>query len=107
MLLKIKALRKEQGLTQRAVAERIGCSQKSIDCWEKGMSEPTAGFICALADCSMCSTDYLLGREDDCGNVNVLYPAKAAEQQLLIDYATLSDENKKTLLDFAEFLRSK
>ena len=107
MLLKIKTLRKEQGMSQRAVAERIGCSQKSVDCWEKGLSEPTAGFICALADCFLCSTDFLLGREDDCGNVNVVYPARAGEQQLLLDYASLSEENKKALLSFAAFLRTR
>ena len=107
MLLKIKSLRKEREMSQRAVAVRIGCSQKSVDCWEKGLSEPTAGFICALADCFMCTTDYLLGREDDCGNVNVIYPAKAGEQQLLLDYAALSEDKRKSLLAFAAFLRTR
>ena len=104
---RIKQLRLENDLSQRDLAARVGCSQKSVDCWEKGLSEPTAGFICTLADCFSCSTDFLLGREDDCGNVNVIYPANIGEQQLLLDYASLSDEDRRMLLSFARFLNAK
>ena len=64
---RIKTLRMENDMSQRTLAGKIGCSQKSVDYWEKGLSEPTAGFICALADCFSCSADYLLGLEDELG----------------------------------------
>ncbi|MDE6618003.1 MAG: helix-turn-helix domain-containing protein, partial [Clostridiales bacterium] len=82
-MLRIKTLRKEQSLSQRALAQKIGSSQKSIDYWEKEKAEPTAKFICALADCFGCSTDFLLGREDDFGNVNVQSDLSAGENKLL------------------------
>ncbi len=50
-MLRIKSLRTENNFSQRALAERIGSSQKAVDYWEKEKSEPTAKFICALADC--------------------------------------------------------
>ena len=62
-MLRIKSLRTKNNFSQRALAERIGSSQKAVDYWEKEKSEPTAKFICALADCFGCSADYLLGRD--------------------------------------------
>ncbi len=70
-MLRIKQLRQENNLSQRALADRILCSQTSVDYWEKGTAEPKAHFIIALADCFGCTTDYLLGREDDFGNVTL------------------------------------
>ena len=104
---RIKVLRLENDLSQRALAEKIGCSQKSIDGWEKGLSEPTAGFICALADCFACSADYLLGREDDFGNINVSYGIPERQSELLRDYAALSENDQIVLREFVEFLLAK
>lgn len=102
---RIKPLRLEHDMSQRDLAEKIGCSQKSVDYWEKGSSEPTAGFICALADCFSCSTDYLLGREDDFGLVRIAGELTAGEKQLLELYAALPEERRKELIRFAGFLR--
>lgn len=101
---RIKNLRLENDLSQRRLAEKVGCSQKSIDCWEKDVAEPTAGFICALADTFECSTDYVLGREDEFGNVSVTKNLPQEQEKLLSLYAKLSPENKKQLKKFAEFL---
>lgn len=92
-------------MSQRALAEKIGCSQKSVDGWEKEISEPTAGFICALADCFSCSTDYLLGREDDFGLVRIAGELTEGEKQLLNLYSALPEERREELLRFAGFLR--
>ena len=105
-MIKIKQLRKERGLSQRALAEQIGCSQKSIDCWEKGVSEPTAGFITALADCFACSADYLLDREDDFGHVHVDFPADPRMQSLLAAYLSLPEDSRASLLSYANFLKN-
>lgn len=106
MILKIKPLRKEMKMSQRAVAEKIGCSQKSVDCWEKGASEPTAGFVCALADCFACTTDYLLGREDDFGNVHVDFPADPQVQALLLAFLTLPKKDRDSVISYAKFLKN-
>ncbi len=59
----IRALRKENNLTQKALAEQIGVSQKAIDYWERGVNEPKASYIIRLADYFHVSADYLLERE--------------------------------------------
>ena len=38
----IKEMRTEAGLTQQALAERIGCSKRAIESWEGGKRQPPA-----------------------------------------------------------------
>lgn len=104
---RIKSLRLEHDMSQRALAGKIGCSQKSVDYWEKGLSEPTAGFISALADCFACTADYLLGREDDFGIVRIEGGLGKEERKLLSLYAGLSEPQKQDLLSYAGYLLSK
>ncbi len=104
---RIKILRLENDMSQRMLAGKIGCSQKSVDYWEKGYSEPTAGFICALADCFSCSADYLLGREDDFGVVRIDGRLTEEERKLLTIYGALTEPLRHELLNYAEFLSSK
>lgn len=42
---RLKAWRKEKGLTQDAAAKAVGAAQKSWDEWEDGEKVPTLGFI--------------------------------------------------------------
>ncbi len=104
---RIKILRLENDLSQRELAAKIGCSQKSVDYWEKGLSEPTAGFIWALANCFSCSTDYLLGREDDFGVVRIDGQLTEDERTMLSYYEALSEPHRRELLHYAEFLLAK
>ncbi len=61
---RIKELRQEKSLSQANVAKAIGVSQKAIDYWERGINEPKASYILALADFFGVSCDYLLGKEN-------------------------------------------
>lgn len=101
---RIKALRTEHKLSQNALAKKINSSQKIIDYWEKGDSEPKANFIVALADYFGVSCDYLLGREDDFGNVNINSDLSDNEKLLILAYNRSNEKNKETLLNFARFL---
>lgn len=94
----LKELRTENNLSQSALAAKINCSQKIIDYWEKGSSEPTAHFIVALADFFGVSCDYLLGREDDFGMINSCNNLSFNENELLTVYRGLSSEDKKTVM---------
>lgn len=104
---RIKALRLEHDMSQRDLAARVGCSQKSVDYWEKGLSEPTAGFICALADCFSCTTDYLLGREDDFGTVRMEASPDGRFRKLLATAERLDEERRHELEDFALWLAAR
>ncbi len=60
----IKALRKEQGLSQRRLGELIGFSNQTVSFWESGRMEPNADTLVKLAKYFNVSIDYLLGLED-------------------------------------------
>ena len=104
---RIKSLRLEHDMSQRALAGKIGCSQKSVDYWEKGLSEPTAGFIGALADCFACTADYLLGREDDFGVVRIEGGLTDEERKLLQIFSSLPKSLRAELFNYAEFLSTR
>ena len=43
--------RKEQGLTQKALAEKVGVTDKAISKWERGLSYPDISLLLSLAEC--------------------------------------------------------
>ena len=49
---RIRELRTERKLSQQALADAIGVSQKAIDYWERGINEPKAGYIALLCEFS-------------------------------------------------------
>lgn len=61
---KIAVLRKENGLSQRALAIKIGTSQANISRWEEGLCEPSVIECWKLADFFEVSIDYLCGRKE-------------------------------------------
>ncbi len=106
-MLKLLELRKEKNLSQRALASKIGCSQKAVDYWEKGITEPTAGYIVKLADYFACSVDYFLGREDDYGNINVNSDLSEEEKNVLFIYGGLNVSEREEWLRYGSYLRFK
>ena len=67
--MKIKELREEKKLSQTKLAEIIQTSQRNIGRWENEENEPSFSQLVKLADFFECSIDYIVGREDDYGNV--------------------------------------
>lgn len=57
----IKSLRETAGLSQSALAKRLGVTRSSVNAWEMGLSIPTAQYIVELSQLFHVSTDYLLG----------------------------------------------
>ena len=92
---KLKALRNERQLTQNELSIKTGLSHGCIAMLEVGKRAPTGSTLILLADALECSVDYLLGREDDFGNVHVQGTAPqltAVERQLLEDFRSLSPD---------------
>lgn len=106
-MYRIKQLREEKGISQRALAQKIGASAKAVNFWESGKVEPSAKFICALADVFECTCDYLLGRSDDLGNVNVMRGLSDTEKLLLELNSRLTPRQSEEALDFIGFLISR
>ena len=61
---RLKQVRRENGLTQKQVAERIGATERGIRRYEAGDIKPGFDAINSLADTFNVSADYLLGRTD-------------------------------------------
>ena len=68
---RLKELRLEKELTQRALAKVLNVSPNCICEWEKGRSEPSIESLKILASCLECTIDYLLGFSDDIGSVSM------------------------------------
>lgn len=108
--MRLKELREEKDLTQTDIATAIGTSQRNISRWENESNDPTASFVIMLADFFECSTDYLLGRSDDFGNVTVKNekPADLSDDELTLiekyrrlqtGYQVLIENQIQVLLD--------
>ncbi|MCD8197955.1 MAG: helix-turn-helix domain-containing protein [Lachnospiraceae bacterium] len=60
---KIQKLRKQQGLSQEALAEKVTVTRQTISKWELGQSTPDLDFIAQLSDIFGVTSDYLI-KED-------------------------------------------
>ena len=61
---RLKALRKERGLGQVALAKEIDVGKSVVSLWEKDKCEPTLGKLVALSEFFGVSIDYLAGLEN-------------------------------------------
>jgi len=57
---RIRAARKAQGLSLRALAERVGLSHEMIRRYEQGKAVPSASTLHKIADALRCRSDYFL-----------------------------------------------
>ena len=63
----LRSLRKQQGLTQKEVADKLGIHCTTYTKYETGASEPSFEMLNKLADLYDISTDYLFGRTNKSG----------------------------------------
>ncbi len=68
-MLKVKELRQEKNLTQKELAKLIGTTQASVSDWEVGKVEPSIEWLKRLSNFFNVSVDFIIGSEDDFGNV--------------------------------------
>ena len=72
----IKRLRKEKGMTQKDLAERMSVTDKAVSKWERDLSCPDVGSIPQLAEVLEVSVEELLSaagpREADRGREDLL-----------------------------------
>ena len=61
---RLRDVRKENGLTQKQLAEKIGSTERGIRGYESGTMKPGLEVILSILDNINVSADYLLGRTD-------------------------------------------
>lgn len=97
---RLKELRIEKSCTLTEIAKNCGVSVQCISSLEMGTRNPTGSTLNALADFFQVSTDYLLGRTDDFGNL-VNSDSSIANSQS----SDLSGNRDKYLVDFEKYFK--
>jgi transcriptional regulator with XRE-family HTH domain len=96
---RLERLREDAGLTQSALARRIGTSQSAISQIEAGDRSPSYGMLLQLADALGISLAYLVGAP-----VERLSPE---EELHFRRYRALPGDAQKELSAYVDFLQSK
>lgn len=102
----LKELRIDRNLTQKQLSEMLDLSKNTVCEYEKGRAEPSIETLLKLSGIFGVSVDYLLGREDDFGNVvvsenNEITPE---EKELLTLFRSLPNIRRKTVMDSIRFM---
>lgn len=80
----IQHLRKETGLTQLDLAERLNYSDKAISKWERGESVPDITVLKQIADMFGVTVDYLLSESHDLPELSVATKKMIRKNRLII-----------------------
>ncbi len=89
-MLRIKELRMQNNLTQDELGKKINLTGKTIWAYENQIATPPLDVLIKLACAFSCSIDYLVGIEDDIGNITVIHQTDhvkslSPSEQKLID----------------------
>lgn len=63
-MLRLETLRKQSGLSQEELAQKVNLTQQRISSYEKGKRQPDLETLIQFASFFDCSTDFLLGISD-------------------------------------------
>ena len=82
----IKELRERAGLSQSALAKKIGVTRSVVNAWEMGLSIPTTQYVAELTQLFHVSADYMLGLD----NTEAIYIGNLSEEEKHILYSLLN-----------------
>ena len=104
---KIRELRVENSLTQKELALKIHVAANTLCQFENGKANPSYDVLLAIANLFEVSTDYLLGRSDDFGNITIqkeksAESISAEEKALLQTYRALNAKNRMHVAAYAQ-----
>lgn len=92
--IRLRDLRIKYGYSQKEVSEKIGVSPSIVSGYESGERTPSTQVLLSLAYLYGCSTDYLLGKQND-------------SSQLVLDVSGLSDKQINAIKNIAEVMKEK
>lgn len=82
----IKELRERAGLSQAALAKKVGVTRSAVNAWEMGLSIPTTQYVAELAQLFHVSADFMLGLD----NTEAIYIGGLSEEEKHILYSMLN-----------------
>lgn len=106
----IKTLRKEKNISQTELAKILDMPRYIISNWEQGRTEPNITDLITIANFFECSIDYLLGRSDDFGIINIQNEKKQLnknEKEILDIFNSIPSESQAQLLEYARYCQMK
>lgn len=103
---RIKFLRKEANITQSELAKKLNLSFGTISKYEKDEISIPSETLLKIANIFDVTTDYLLGRTNTPNTIDEPI-AIAASTKDGIDLSDVCDEDKKTIMEFIKFAKSK
>lgn len=90
----IRLLRKERGLTQMQLAEKIGAGVHTLKMWESGKHEPSVGMVNKLCDALGVTADELCGVENVSQPVPYDFTVETNDRLRLIEKIIKMDDRK-------------
>ena len=104
MIKNLKDVRLEKGKTQKEIAVFLSITQQTYSDYETGRTNPDPDSLIKIADFLGVTIDYLLGREDDFGNVSVPAPSMSTDaQELLRIFESLDPMHREQILEYARY----
>ncbi len=96
MIKNLKKLRKEKGVSQKALGEVIGVSQQSINKYENYNIEPDISTLIHLSEYFNTSVDYLIGNTEirQVAEVAMSYNLSQDEMDVVNEYRKLSEQER-------------
>lgn len=82
---RFQRLRKEAGLTQEEVAEKVGITPQGVSKWENDLSSPDINILVKLAEILGVSVEELLGEEKEKTQVLQDFDYKKAVLKIVVD----------------------
>lgn len=100
---RLEQLMKEANITEYKLTQELSLSKSAIWNWKQG-SQPSADKIILIADYFEVSTDYLLGRSNDVGVIEMNVSLTSFQNKLLEVVSKLSRDDQFQVLGFAQAL---
>lgn len=99
MLINLKKLRQETGVSQKQLADNIGVSQQSINKYENHNIEPDIETLIRIADFFDTSVDFLVGHNDIREKIEHAkgFELNSEEAHLIEKYRKLSTAKKRCI----------
>lgn len=97
---RVASRRKQAGLSQTELAEKLMVGQNTVSKYERDMTDPSAETLALMAGILDTTTDYLLGLTDyPEREIRRIDDLSAKERELLALYRTLSDDDQRRILN--------
>ena len=101
---KLKILREENNMTQKAVANRLKIARSTVAGYETKTRQPSYDKLAAISSLFHVTIDYLLDDETIAVDNSMSALHSDEEKKLIAKYRNLSADSKKDLTDYIHLL---